>query len=1108
MGALPPVFIEFLGHSKGVKTAIADVKAEMVAADEAGATGFQRTGMMAKAAVIGIGIAAAGVAVHTVKMAGDFQVQMTRVRTGAGEAAKNMQMVGQGVLAMAGEVGQSTEELTKGLYTTESAGYHGAAALKVLKTEAEGAKVGAADLGTTTDAVTTAMNAYKTGAGGVVPVMNALIATEAEGKTNLEALAGSMSSVLPVAAAAKVRLTEVLGAMATMTAQGTPAAVAATYLRQTIGQLSNPSNKAATEMKNLGLSAVQVGQNLGKHGLASTLTMLTDAIEKKMGPAGTVLIRHLQGASKNTTEFQRALANLPPEQQTYVGALATMVGGTKSMQAALQLTGPHMKDFIKNTAGIDEHVRKGGKSVEGWADVQKNFNQKMAEAKASLESLGIQIGNVLLPVAQRMIRVVAQIVTWMARHQNVAKGLAIVIGVLLVAAIVAATMALYAFITSAAVLEAIPWVAAITAIILVIVLLATHWRQVWGFIKQISADVAGAVMYAWNWLKNGTVSIWHAITDWVMGAWRSIASWFSTAWHFVTDPLVHGWQWLQRITTTVWNAIAGFFKKWWPLLLVIFATPIAVLMSLWNHCHKAIASVAKSVWNGLVGFFRGTWNVIKAVAGVVWGLIQAAVIDPMVSLWGDLKSLWNTIKGWLRTAWSAIRVVAAATWALIKAAMINPIMSVLSAIRGYMALVAAVIKDKLTQAWNAAKSWGSKFLSIGSAIVMGIIHGVENQAGALFGSLKSLAKGALDSAKSFLGIKSPSRKFAEIGAYIGVGLIQGLTGTTARVKSAANRIAQMLYREFGSSGHKHLQALVRRDGSELVKLANQRDRIATRLKAANKRLADLQKAWKKTRDDVAASVMQNVSVVTALPEGSVELTSQDVVANMREQVAKAKAFAANLVKLRKEGLRADLVQQIADSGVDQGGATAAALASGNKSQIDEINKLQGQAKSAAGAVGSATADAMYKAGIDSAKGLVRGLASQQKAIAKQMEKIAKSMANAIRKALKIHSPSLVFHEIGAFITQGLANGIQATSRTAEQAALAMAGAVSTAGMPTVPKLASARQLAFAGAAGGGVLEHTTIVQLDGEVLFKKMQRRALQHERRNTNNGLSAKTNR
>jgi TP901 family phage tail tape measure protein len=1111
LGALPPVFIEFLGHSKGVKTAIKGVETEMATADAAGAGAFKRTGMMAKAAVVGIGIAAAGVAIHTVKMAGDFQVQMTRVRTGAGEAAKNMGMVGQGVLSMAGQVGQSTDELTKGLYMTESAGYHGADALKVLKTAAMGAKVGAADLNTTTDAATTAMNAYKTGAGGVTEVMNALIATEGEGKTNLEALAGSMSTILPVAAAAHVRLNEVLGAMATMTAQGTPAAVAATYLRQTIGQLSNPSGKAAREMTDLGLSAVKVGQNLGKRGLASTLTMLTDAIQKKMGPAGTVLIQHLQKAAKNTTAFQKELANLSPSQQTYVGALATMVGGTKSMQAALQLTGPHMKDFIKNTEGIDEHVKKGGKSVEGWSDVQKNFNQKMAEAKDSAQALGIQIGQFLMPAFQKIMGVVAEGAGWLAKHRNAAKALAITIGVVLVLAVAALTAALYEMAAAAAV-NPVTWIVlGVMALIAAIVLLAMHWKTVWGFVKQIAGDVAHAVTGAWDWVRDGTVSAWHSITDHVKSAWRSVSSWFASAWHTVTDPIVRGWHWLQQATVTVWNAIAGFFKRWWPLLLVLFAFPLAVLIAIWNHFHKQITSVAKAAWNGVLGFLRGAWNVIKATASVVWSVIKAVIVAPMVGVWHFLQSIWGTISGWLSSAWGGIRGVAASVWGRIKSAMTGPVTGAWHVITTTMSLVKDAISSKLSAAWDTAKDWGSKFLSVGKNIVMGIVHGVENAGSALFGSLKSLAKGALDSAKSFLGIKSPSRKFAEIGAYIGAGLVQGLTGSTARVKSASTRIAQMLYREFGSSGHKHLQELVRRDGSALVKLANQRDRVAVQLKAANKKLADLQKAWKKTRDDVAASVMQNVSVVTALPEGSVQLTSQDVVANMRDQVAKAKKFAADLVALRKKGLRADLIQQIADSGVDQGGATASALAGGNSSQIAEINKLQGQAKTAAGQVGAATADAMYKAGIDSAKGLVKGLASQQKAIAKQMQKIAKSMASAIKHELKIHSPSQLFHEIGAFITQGLANGISAGSRTAEAAAQAMAGAVSTAGMPAIPRMSVPGGYggwSAAATGGGAFVDVPIVVKLDGDVLFKTTQRRSLQHERRNTNNGLSAKTNR
>jgi TP901 family phage tail tape measure protein len=775
MAGLPPVFVEFLGKSKGVKMAMADIKAETRAAAKEGSGNFQTFGRVSKAAIMGIGIAAAGAAVGAVKMAADFQTQMTRVRTGAGETAGNMKMVSDGILAMAGEVGQSTSQLTTGLYTVESAGYHGADALNVLKNSAMGAKVGAAELGTVTDAVTTALNAYKLGAGQATAVTNALIGTEAEGKTNMEALAGSMANILPTAAAAHVGLNEVLGAMATMTAQGTPAAVAATYLRQTIGQLSNPSAKAANEMKSLGLSATQVGLELGKSGLAATLTTITDAIQKHMGPAGTVLIDKLKSASRNTSDFQKVLANLSPTQQTYIGALATMVGGTKSMQAALELTGPHMADFKKNTAGIAEHVKEGGKSIEGWADVQKTLNQKIAEAKGALQGLTIQVGQALLPVATKIMGVIAHTVTWLTKHKDVAKALAIVIGGALVLALAALTAQMWAL-AAAALADPLTWIVlAVILLIAEIVLLVMHWRQIWNEIKKISIEVGHAVAQAWDWLKDHTLSIWHDITGAVTKAWDSIARFFTSAWHTVVDPLLFGWHWLQHATMSVWNSVAGFFKKWWPLLLVIFAPFIAVLVALWNHFHKQIWDKVVSAWNTVSAFLKVTWKGLQDLALKAWSMVKLYIIQPMETVWHWLERAWSSITGALSSQWHRIQAVALVIWGAIKRNMIKPLEDAWHTITRLMGLVRDTISKKLHDAWNAVKNIGSWFLSIGSAIVHGIIRGIENGAGALFDSLKSLASDALGAAKSFLGINSPSKVFAMIvGKAIPEGIAKGV----------------------------------------------------------------------------------------------------------------------------------------------------------------------------------------------------------------------------------------------------------------------------------------------------------------------------------------------
>lgn len=793
MGALPPVFIEFLGSSAGVKTAVRGVRTELAAVDAEGAGAFSKTGMMGKAAILGLGVAAGEVAKKTVEMAGDFQQQMTRVRTGAGEAADNMKLVSQGVLAMAGQVGQSTTELTAGLYMVESASYHGTDALNVLRTAAQGAKVGNADLKTTTDAVTTAMNAYKSGADSVVPTMNALIATESEGKTNLEDLAGSMSSILPTAAAAKVGLNEVLGAMATMTAQGTPARVAATYLRQTIGMLSNPSAKAANEMKSLGLNAVQVGQELGTKGLAATLTTLTDAIEQHMGPAGTVLIDKLKSVSGNATEFQKVLANLPPTQQTYIGALATMVGGTKSMMGALQLTGPHLADFRKNTDGVAEHVKEGGKQVEGWSDVQKNFNQRLDQAKASAQALGIQIGTILMPYVQKLVSWVAQSVTWLTQHQQAAKILAITIGGILVFALAAATAAMIELAVAAA-SNPMTWIVlAVMVLIAEIVLLALHWKQVWSAIKDIAQLAAKFVIGLWDDISGEAKKIWDSIADTVKGAWQATVAYLSAAWHMVVDPIVAAWNWVASVTAAAWGLILAFFKKWWPLLLMIFAFPIAILLATWNHFHTQIIAAARAAWNQVLGFLQAIWSVVLVVAGAVWTAIKVAVINPIMAVWHTLRSVWNAAYRWLAARWSAIHGIASSIWGRIRSAMTGPLSAAWSVISSTVGRIKSTISGGFTAAYNAVTGVGSKFVSIGEGIITGILRGITNSGGLIAGKLKHLAEGALSSAKSFLGIGSPSRVFADqVGRWIPAGIAKGVTDHAGLAHRAVGALASAL----------------------------------------------------------------------------------------------------------------------------------------------------------------------------------------------------------------------------------------------------------------------------------------------------------------------------
>jgi hypothetical protein len=126
---------------------------------------------------------------------------------------------------------------------------------------------------------------------------------------------------------------------------------------------------------------------------------------------------------------------------------------------------------------------------------------------------------------------------------------------------------------------------------------------------------------------------------------------------------------------------------------------------------------------------------------------------------------------------------------------------------------------------------------------------------------------------------------------------------------------------------------------------------------------------------------------------------------------------------------------------------------------------------------------MYGAGIKSAQGLVKGLQSQEKAIERQMMKIAQAMQKAIKHALGIHSPSRVFTEIGTWIPKGLAKGVDGSAHHATGAVHRLATSVAGAGS------FAGSGLAMAGGGGAVVHQHNTLhITVEGQVLTERKLR--------------------
>lgn len=330
---------------------------------------------------IGAGVAIAGVGLalgYSVKQAADFQQGINRLKTGAGDATDNLTTLGQGILKVSTDTGvlaNGTDGLNAAMYQIISNGQRGAQALDTLNVAAKGSIIEQAQVVDVARAVAGAMKDYGTGTYSATQYMNGYIYAVAHGTITLEQLAVTMGPILPYAKNLGISFADVAGAMSTMTNAMIPAARAATSLRFLFQSLENPTAKASKAMKEFGVNSVALGDEL-RVSLPGALQMVYDAA-RKAGPEGSV-------------PFNRAISD--------------MIGGMRSMQAYLSLTGSHFKEFMLQSQDVAAAMNAGAKEVNGWNIAQSNMNVQLDRAHAALDAMAIQLGTDLLPILTPIVK--------------------------------------------------------------------------------------------------------------------------------------------------------------------------------------------------------------------------------------------------------------------------------------------------------------------------------------------------------------------------------------------------------------------------------------------------------------------------------------------------------------------------------------------------------------------------------------------------------------------------------------------------------------------------------------------------------------------------------
>lgn len=462
-GATSLIF-DLLGRDVSASATVQAFGAEVEKTSGGAAAAFSK-------AATGITVAAAAAVAESVRMAANFQTQMTRLVTAAGESQANLAMVSNGVLAISKSTGVSTTDLASAMYLVESAGDHGADGLTVLKAAAQGAQIEGANATTVANALTTALDDMHKPAGDAADVMSQMVAAVSQGKMTMDDLAGSLHSVLPNATALGISFPQVTGALAEMTSQGISADQAAQNLNHTIVSLASPTTAMTTAMAAYGLSSQEVAKNLGTAGLTGTMQQLSTAVMEHMGPAGLTLINSMNQSKAAANDLQVMLKSMPASvaglaqsylngttsftqfrsavratggvsaatgtqflalaqkaqgfntilasgnnaSQTYTAAMKSILGDQTNLQVAMHLTGAAASGFNSKVQAIGAASADAKGNVEDWALKQKTLNIQIDELTATVKAAGIELGTKLLPDVTAFVHLLTQHIVVVAK---------------------------------------------------------------------------------------------------------------------------------------------------------------------------------------------------------------------------------------------------------------------------------------------------------------------------------------------------------------------------------------------------------------------------------------------------------------------------------------------------------------------------------------------------------------------------------------------------------------------------------------------------------------------------------------------------------------------
>lgn len=527
----------------------------------------------------------------------------------------------------------------------------------------------------------------------------------------------------------------------------------------------------AAEYSNVGLTELSAGMvRLNKHMIeAANGSKTSSKIFTDLG----IDIKDAEGNLRAPNDVFEELAE----------KMAAMPDGAQKTKHAYDMFGRSGANLIpllnSGKEGIqamsDEAERMGLVLSKEAGKACEEFNDNLARIGSGAEGLKMQFGAALVPMLDEIVvkinGVIEKVIGWVKNNGDLIRDIAkfAIEGVKALVFIGGLTTGLGGLVFAAG--------------------------KVVGVIKAISAASSigkgiASLLTPMGWVKVAIVAI-AAAAYLIYKNWDKITAWFANLWDGVKQAFSAVWEWIKNMFLNYtpsgliikhWDAISGWFGRLWAGIKNGVRAGWEGIKSVFFN-YTALGLVFKH-WDAITGWFGRLWVGVKNGIRAGWEGIKSIFFN--YTPFGLVLQHWEPITNWFSNLWGRVKQGVSDSWGSIKAWFIglNPV-------------------EWIRNAWSAVGDFfgnlGIQFFEWGANLISSLWNGIKSIAGKAVEGIKEVGQGIATGFKSFLGINSPSRVFAEYGVNITQGLAGGIDAGGNAVERATEGMAVQATRGIGES---------------------------------------------------------------------------------------------------------------------------------------------------------------------------------------------------------------------------------------------------------------------------------------------------------------------